>query len=203
MVSWLYKAAFLSLSLSLWVSSWSSIGFCRVHLTHHIWFALVKFLCVLWTPFWLCYLWPCQAVAQLVKSCYPSPPLSPSPFPPPLCVLSMAIRIRGLLHLTCGCDAGPEKVFTLISSYFFSHFIFRFLGFPFPFFFFYRILFAVQLAIAKPEERLQGGWGAAEVNPMRPQKQIWIFANQAANLRGKRQREGDKERPELPTLALG
>lgn len=76
MVSWLYKAAFLSpsLSLSLWVSSWSSIGFCRVHLTHHIWFALVKFLCVLWTPFWLCYLWPCQAVAQLVKSCYPSPP---------------------------------------------------------------------------------------------------------------------------------
>lgn len=140
-------------------------------------------------------------------------PLAPPPSPATSVCAFYGHQDWGLLvlHLTCGCDAGPKKLFTLISSYFFSHFIFwfwffcfRFLGFPS--FFFHSVLFAFQLAIARTEKGLRG---AAKVNPMRPQKQIWIFANQAANLRGKRERERerkkerDRERPELPTLALG
>lgn len=188
MVSWLYKALFLppSLSLSL-CGSHHEVASGSVECIWHITFgSLLSNFCVCFGRHFGFVIY-----GHVKRSRSWSRAVIPLPLPSSLCVLSMAIRIRGLLHLTCGCDAGPEKVFTLISSYFFSHFIFRFLGFPFPFFFLSHTLCC---PIGNCQTGREGvGWGAAEVNPMRPQKQIWIFANQAANLRGKRERGRQRE----------
>lgn len=202
MVSWLYKAAFLSpsLSLSLWVSSWSSIGFCRVHLTHHIWFALVKFLCVLWTPFWLCYLWPCQAVAQLVKSCYPSPPHSISPFPT-VCAF-YGHQNSGAAAFDMRLRCGPRK------SFHFNFFIF-FFAFHFSVFGFFFSHFFLSHSLCCPIGNCQTGRGGCEGDEG---QQKWTqcdpknkseFSQIKLQIYEAREREEDKERPELPTLALG
>lgn len=73
----------------------------------------------------------------------------------------------------------------------FSLFIFQFSFFGFSKFFFgffYIFFFWLffdfiffRFAIGK---RIEIVWGAPKLNLKRPQKQIWIFANQAANLRG-------------------
>lgn len=156
----------------------SLLGFCRVHLTHHIWFALVKFLCVLWTGILaLLFMAMSSGRAAGQESCYPSR-LTPTETHASALrqCLSMVIRISGkasAFDMRLG-DAG-QKVFALISffcsllllffmlfAFHFSVFIFRlfevlfrffFISFFFGFFRFY-FFFALQLANAS---RLCGG----------------------------------------------
>lgn len=119
--------------------------------------------------------------------------LSLSPLPSALCVLSMAIRIRGLLHLTCGCDAGPEKVFTLISSYFFSHFIFRFLGFPFPFFFFIAFSLLSNWQLPNRKRGLRGGMRGSRSEPNATPKTNLNFRKSSCKFTRRGERERQRE----------
>lgn len=122
----------------------SLLGFCRVHLTHHIWFALVKFLCVLWTGILaLLFMAMSSGRAAGQESCYPSRLTPTETHASALCqCLSMVIRISGkasAFDMRLG-DAG-QKVFALIS--FSALCFFFFYAFRFSFFSFHFRLFEV------------------------------------------------------------
>lgn len=88
---------------------WVSVE-CIWHITFG---SLLSNFCVCFgRAFWLCYLWPCQAVAQLVKRAVIPlvwPPLKPTPL---LCASAFlwSSEFRGkLLHLTCGWAMRAKK----------------------------------------------------------------------------------------------
>lgn len=149
MVSWLYKAPFLSPSLSLLLcGSHHEVASGSVECIWHITFgSLLSNFCVCFGRHFGFVIY-----GHVKRSRSWSRAVIPLPLPSSLCAF-YGHQNSGAAAFDMRLRCGPRKSFHFNFFIFFFAFHFSVFGFSFSIFFFYRILFAVQLAIAKPEER--------------------------------------------------